>query len=315
MSGLALTVGSYTFPEAVEARISKESIKHPDTDAVIGWRERWDVSSRVDGVSVAALHAALAAVEAGLAGGQDVVLSDGTTTAHQMVTANARNGVQLTKPVSFGHGAGAGQWATAVRFEFSLEAEFYEGNPYLLWETSSYTYEVREKERRAVLSGEIVCKPGSSAYWEAVGRNPGVFVGWQGPFARVTDNGNWNSRGTRATYSYEYVRGPVDAYEEYEETWEIEAALTDFVHVPVLGGGDPVKLTTVLMPAKARQFGHKSSLSQYPAATSPTWAADLKPPQIVTRRTPEKVTEDGSWKYTTEWRYEFERVSDFSFPA
>ena len=313
MSGLTLTIGEYSFPNPCNVVINRESMVHPSTDAVIGYRERWNVTSWVAAATVALLKTALDAVATGLAGGAHVSLDDGTTTAHSMTTANAAGGVKLVRPLSYPTGGTGAQWASNVRFEFALEGDFYTGNPNTLYEVTSYSYQVRENEREVIFSGQIVAKTGVDAYALATGKNPGTYAGWQGPFIRLQDNGIWGTRGTKATFEYRYLRGPSDSYEEYTETWEIENSRTDFIHVAVLGGGDPIKQTTVKLPARARQTGRKSSLSSYPSATSATWSSDVK--TTVTRQlSPERVTAGASWKYTTEWEYTFERVADFSFP-
>ena len=314
MSGLSLVVGEYTFSYPCNVVINKESIVHPSTDAVIGYRERWNVTSWVAGATVAALKTALDLVAAGLAGGADATLSDGETTAHSMTTANAAGGVKLVRPLSYPTGGTGAQWASNVRFEFALEGEFYAGDPDTLYEVTSYSYQVRENEREIIFSGEIVAKTGVDAYALAELKNPGTYADWQGPFRRIQHNAAWGystTKPNRATFEYRYLRGPSDSYEEYSQSWELETALTDFIHVPVLGGGDPVKQTTVKLPARARQTGRKSSLSAYPQPETPTWPDDIKAPKVVRKLEPERVTTDGQWKYTIEWDYVFERAANF----
>jgi len=312
MSGLTLTIGGYSFPNPCNVVINRESMVHPSTDAVIGYRERWNVTSWVAGASVAALKTAMNAVEAGLAGGADALLWDGATPAHLMTTASAAGGVKLVRPLSYPTGGAGAQWASNVRFEFALEGEFYAGNPNTLYEVTSYSYQVRENEREVIFGGQIVAKAGVDAYALAVAKNPGTYAGWQGPFIRLQDNGVWGTRGTKATFEYRYLRGPSDTYEEYTETWEIEVGGQEFIFIAVLGGGDPIKQNTIVSTSKARQSGRKASLSAYPDPSDATWPDDVKT-AVVRHISPERVTTAGTWKYTTEWEYTFERVADFSF--
>ena len=331
--GLTLKVGEYGLPYPCDVRISKTSLKHPDSDAVIGYHERWDMTSYVLGATLGALKTAMDAVVEGVADGADVSLYQGETTVHLLDHSEAEGGVKFIQPLQYPAGAANAVWATNVPFTFAFEGDFYTGegeDADLLWSTESYEYSNDEGGRaRRVYSGELLVAAGATddAYERAWDKSPGAIGGWIGPMARVRANKHDCAGGaagggsaTKANYEFTYLRGPSDDYHEFSQTLEIDTQLTEFVIVPLLDA-NPIRQATVKGPGRARQFGRKVKAGSYPTAEDPeaSWAgeanANLKA-KTVTKELLQPVSGVGGTTnlYAVTWQYEFEAASDFSFP-
>jgi len=318
--GLVLTVGEYELPYPCDVRISREALTHPDTKAVIGHSERWEVRSYVLGASLGALKTAMDAVESGVAGGADVSLAQGATVVHLLDHSEARRGVRFTRPISFPDGGNAA-WATNVQFTFGFEADFYDGeagDSTVLWSTERFEYNYDTKgNRQKVWSGEIRTAVGTSAYDKAVAKSPGAQSGYIGPFVRIDCDDHTMADSTRANYEYTYTRGPNNDYEEFTQTLEMENGLETFAMVPLIAA-NPVRIPLAQQASHARQYGRKAQQVSYPSVPDPVAAfaggdnANLLS-QSVTREAPQAI--GGTVIYTVTWHYEFASASAFEFPT
>jgi len=90
---------------------------------------------------------------------------------------------------------------------------------------------------------------------------------------------------------------------EYSQTVVISEAFLDYILIPVLDGGVPIKQYTVKRPAKATQTGHRKS-THYHSPDRPIWN-DVKDPQI-TYNSPELDLNNRVKSYEVSWSYSFE---------
>lgn len=163
-----------------DVQISRTAIADPGTGTVIGHVERWQVTATLIG-STAQIKAAIAELEAAYDDdGHDLTLltaAEGTT-LHQLDSSASATGVHITERPSFPSLSG-GEYVTKRSYRLVAQAEFFDGNPDLLWDTITYSYAVGQDEKTTqTAEGKLRTKSGVSAEGEYAGALPETPTGY-----------------------------------------------------------------------------------------------------------------------------------------
>ena len=183
-----------------EVSISRQSIRHPSTGEVLGHKETWSVqATKID--ADGDLAAQLAALEAAFAeDGHDLSLktaADGTV-LNQLDSSAAADGVKITQRPSFPTLKGA-EHVNFRTYTIGAEADFYDGDPELLLDDQSWSYQIGQDEKIVrTVSGKLATKGGVAASGYFASRDPGTPEG----YTRGPKSYQVNDDDTEMSYSY-----------------------------------------------------------------------------------------------------------------
>jgi len=183
-----------------EVSITRESLPHPGTGAVIGHRETWSIRATRIGEQAALLVDVAALEEAYAEDGHDLVLktAPGGTTLASLLTAAAAKGVRIVQRPSFPTLAGA-EFVTVRGYTIVAQAEIYDGDPALLYDNQTWSWDTGQDLKTVrTVSGELRTAAGTEASGYFASRAPELPEGYvRGPKRKQVNHDD-----TAMSYSY-----------------------------------------------------------------------------------------------------------------
>lgn len=183
-----------------EVSIQRTAIRHPSTDGILGHVETWTIAATLIGDTSSLLTQISSLVTAYAADGHDMTLKTavGGTILAQLATASAAQGVKIETRPSFPTLANA-EFITKRAYTIVAKAEYYDGNPNLLLDDQTTSFEIGQDEKAVrTVSGRLRTKDGVSAASYFASRDPGTPTG----YTRGAKSYQKNHNDTEISYSY-----------------------------------------------------------------------------------------------------------------
>lgn len=306
-----LKYGAYTHANTPVVRITLQRLGRTEGN-MQAVKYTWDIEGSLIGTGAdpqADLKTKVDALDAAYADdGSDLVLyrNDGITVLQQLTNVSCLDGTKVTTRPSFPKGEGS-EFATARTFSIQIQGDVIasdavgnSGNSY--GEKTEEIFYDQENQKNITRSGRL---RGVSALADA---NAEKLVG----YLTVRESQNTDADTGEVSYNYSYIQKTGSRTEfNYRETVTKQPQFSRPVFLNILGGGNPVKQTTVETTAVATQEGEAESHTGYPSPATCLWAeSNLAEPKRIIYESPKRFKNNTLSGYKTRWSYRFEFVTD-----
>jgi len=294
---------AYTFDPTPKVEIASARLAVGDGDRQ-GVKTTWTITGRLIG-DAAALVSKRDALETAFSFGDDknksLQLSKNSTVLDTLSDADYK-GLRVEQPAGYPQGAGV-QWATIRDYTLVCSATVLDsGLAKKAWGASTRNEQMgADGQKHIVITGEFTGPEAQDAA-DAEKLSTNVIV--------LSERQTTDDDQDKVSFEYHYIGiGSGDSREviSFTETISVTQGGQDFVMVPILGGGNPIKQDTVVRTWRATQAGSAVGRTGYPSFPAKKYLVSYLRPESTEAKAAPKLTQDGALtEYGIQWNYVYE---------